>query len=329
MITLLEDNLINDVLRMGWLTRDSAVSRVICPDLVEKARAEEWEPQRFVREAIPRIPMWGSSKLNINGHLLEHTCQNFVVRMITRRPDLFYDASKAPFAAYLAGLLWKVYRETCREERFVRHEEWVKDQEDSRQGPLETIIEGEDDQALERARKIVHQLIAALPAHQRDAVAQKYCERNVPKFPSEIAESVIRVWRCRGLRAIREKAQCLGLGMRKSNGARGRMRRSRRKPRGRALPLRRRRAPIQLRNSTIYGTVTEGQSENIEMSGKQQAIEADNARALQIIFDSLPESLKERVDVLVAVRERFEKEFARHVKRTPHTKGVAKVPPSS
>jgi len=41
----------------------------------------------------------------------------------------------------------------------------------------------------------------------------------------------------------------------------------------------------------------------------------------------LPLPLKKRIDVLAAVRERFEKEFARHTARRPSAPGD--LPPSS
>jgi hypothetical protein len=47
------------------------------------------------------------------------------------------------------------------------------------------------------------------------------------------------------------------------------------------------------------------------MTIEEKDIEIRNARALQALFDSLPTAAKERVEVMAAVRDIFEREFAR------------------
>ena len=103
------DVAINTVVHMGWLRPNSGIAKIICPDLVENARLDEWDVQRFIREAIPRIPMWVRSKLGIKTYMLEATSQKFILRMMARRPDLFYDPSKGSLEAYIVGVLWMVY----------------------------------------------------------------------------------------------------------------------------------------------------------------------------------------------------------------------------
>jgi DNA-directed RNA polymerase specialized sigma24 family protein len=279
---------------------------------VAKAQLENWDRRRFVQEAVPTIPMWVRSKLTVDAYLLEETSQNFILRMMTRRPDLFYDGGKGPCTAFAIGILWRVYRETYRNEGISQHEELVTDCEDSRYGSVDTIME--DREALEKNQRIfgiIKQLMEELPADKRDAVIQKYCGDSVLELPSDVSKNAICVRRSRGLQIIRKEAQRLGLSLAEANISRRRARRSPRKPRARASPLRRNRLPNQLRKTTICGTFTEGQVEEIEMSVNQKAVEASNARALQVLFDSLPESLKERIEVLATVREIFEREFAR------------------
>jgi DNA-directed RNA polymerase specialized sigma24 family protein len=316
---------VNTVVHMGWLYPDSGIAEIICPDLVAKARLEEWDVQRFIREAIPRVPMWVRSRLGIKTHLLEATAQKFIFQMIARRPDLFYDPSKGPLEAYIVGLLWKVYQETRREERFGQQEEGVKYCEDFAQRPAAADLE--DQEELEMALK----LIEKLPPDQRFAVAQKYLDDNESELRSEIPPRVIRVWRCRGLRTVRNQAERMGLRLSKARIFRARLHRSRRMVRGRGRPNRRGRLPIQLREATAYGTLNGGSFENIGMSDRQKTIEASNALALRALVDSLPKSLKERIEVLATVREVFEREFARRSKRraSPGSSGNANGLPSS
>src|ERR1700733_12652111 len=137
--------IISDVLRMGWLFPHSAISEIICPDLAAKARVDEWSPQRFIQEALPKIPMWVGSKLAIRTYLLEAPSQNFVLRMIARRPDLFYDRGKGPLQTYLAGILWTVYHETLREERCGHHEDRLAEREDFKQRPVRALLEDREE----------------------------------------------------------------------------------------------------------------------------------------------------------------------------------------
>jgi DNA-directed RNA polymerase specialized sigma24 family protein len=303
------DLAVESVLHMGWLYPAAGIAKIICPDLVTKARVEEWDVQRFVREAIPRIPTFVRSHLRITEHRLEATCQNVILRMSSRRPDLFYDPAMGTLKDYFVAIVRVVDYETCRQERLDLHEGWDWEREDSKQRRPDAIADDRD--LLEIARQWAEEL----SPNQRDAVVEKYFDYNAPRLSNGVSEQVIRVRRSHGIRNLRCRAQIAGLGPRRGKIVRGRLRRSRRAVRGRWRRCRGDRLPSEMPKATTCGAVNEGSLGSIGMSAQERAIEASNAHALRTLVDSLPEPLKARIEVLETVREVFEREFARRSRR--------------
>src|ERR1700722_5029583 len=111
------DRNVRELLQMGWLQPHSGVAMVICPDLVAKAIAEKWSAEEFIRRAIPRVAPWIMATQSIRDHHLGNASgQNFILKMMNQRLDLFYDAEKGMWGQYVFGIAKRVVKETGRED---------------------------------------------------------------------------------------------------------------------------------------------------------------------------------------------------------------------
>jgi hypothetical protein len=296
-----------NAVRLGWLHPRSALAELICPDLARQARSEGWEHARFIAAAMPTIPNWIGTTLGVRDSVREATTQNFMLRMMSRRPDLFLDPSKGSGRLYITGLLRKILYETLRQEKCGCHIELADSHEDRGQSPLTSAATLEE-------LHIVRGIISKLPVSQQRAVCEKYFSASA-SFEGTVPQALSRVRRCRGLRAIRDEMARLAGSSADPMAVRRRLRRSKRKVRNRSRRPRWVGSANQLRKSGDHVTLGDAAGENREMSSKQKDVELANSRALRALMASLPESLRDRVDVLSAVRTVFEQEFARHISR--------------
>jgi hypothetical protein len=296
---------LNGFLHMGWLYPKSPAAEVICPDLVAQAAAQGWEAERYIGLAIARVPAWIRSKVAVRKDVLDTITQNFVLRMMERRPDLFHDPQKNTMEAFLVGLLRVIERESWRQELPCRVPEDAPDAERSGSSP-DRQMEHDEDVA------IVAGLLDQLPADQRDAVKEKYFGPTFVGSRGSLPSRIIHVRRSRGLSAMRTAAERLGMGSVSLSSARRRMPRGVRRLRGRALSRRSRNGSTPEAGTA---TVTSVLAPAV-MSEREKAIRASNARALQRLLSSLPSPLNESGEVLSQVIEVFEQRFARRLTRS-------------
>jgi hypothetical protein len=297
---------VREQLRMGWL---QPVAKVVCPDVAAIAIAEEWGPQEFVRRAIPRIATWIKVTQGIRDlHLANASGQNFILKMMNRRLDLFYDEEKGTWPQYVFGIAKRVVKETRREDGASVESEREYDRVDQRPA------DAEGSRKLQVKLRLLKRLANKRPAEQRQALA-KYNVK-APPPAKEVPRQLTYMRRYNALEEMRE--ELIDLGFRPAMRAPGRYRTPHRRGRTRySRTFRPDSTSRRLRRRNRNGKLESERTMELNMAAKQAEIDAKNARALQALFNSLPESLKDRLDVLAEVREIFEREFAKRLKSSP------------
>jgi len=170
----------------------------------------------------------------------------------------------------------------------------------------------EDQEQLEVAK----QLIEDCPPKDREALLEKYDAAFIPGSGSGSANATY-IRRCRTLKIIRHRAFHLGLRISETRAYPGKTRLIRRRRSRPARPSSTKRDQKHLRRAGESAILNGKQSGFAAMTDRQAIVNENNARALKALLDDLPEDLRQCVEVLSAVCEHFEREFARHVVPKP------------
>ncbi len=299
---------VREQLRMGWLYPCSEIAKLVCPDLVDVARIEEWSPQEFIRRAIPRLAPWIQTTHGVRDRELASTAaQNLVVRMMERRPDLFFDPNKGTRAQHMFGIVRQVIRETRRQEYQLRHCDCADDRTDDRQPDPFGVLAHQEELSLLRA------LVLERPVSQQRALAERYdLDICCPGPVGDASKGARYLRRFHAIKAMQQRAAEMGLRP-SAYGLRHRMPRSLKRPARYRRGFRPDWRSPRLRKRRRNGKLESERGIISAMTIRQSEVNERNARALRDLFSGLTESVKDRTDVMAAIRDTFEAEFARQL----------------
>ncbi len=121
--------------------------------------------------------------------------------MISRRPDLFFDANSGTHEAFLFGLLRNVSRRTCEEEGQCRPEVAYDDITDRKTPSVHEEMEKQE------SLKMVREWIQKLSPKQREALEEKYSNKIAGESAEQTPRRVIHIRRSHALRRLRARVE--------------------------------------------------------------------------------------------------------------------------